>query len=855
MLCLASLLSSYSNAQTVDPTTGLLIYSTGNLTNFGSSATSTTTTWQNVGQYGGSLTCWQPGGPGYCGPLPYVNANGYGAINFSYGMTNLNQSVNVNNAVGPGSGIYVTGFNFSFTAKNGNGWDNGQQDYLTAYVKLNNTAGTTVENYNYNLNQKYNWTNFNFNETFNTPHVATSLSTAQYGFVGKDTNNWAGPYGPEINNVSFRLKYGVDPCSQNIAYSPSCPGYSSLVTSGNLLNPNYWSQNMNQAVNINQALQNAGIGATVYGVNYAFDWHVGGQQCTASFIICWAWGNSNLNVNVGLTSNNGSTLYSKSYSFSGENIGGTVANNFVLPTPLNQTALGAGYINSSGWGDSGIGNLRASLIYTADPCVADPLYSPLCKGYSLAYAKNMILGSTVALTTSPSGLALAQTGANQNTTIQQATASATTQQPAPAPVAPQPAPLPSSPAPQPQQDLASNPASNVAQPNPTQPGPQQAGAPTPSGGPQSAPTQQTATNSPLTANPVPAGKPILSPSSQAMAVVKSAQEKDKATQQLAVQNAAKVVEASTQQSQATASAAIAQLNDMSNNSAQTAAQFSSQTTQASIQSIQIVQTQQQLSQSISQQTSQSNKISQQIISTQDVQQTQVQNNTNATQQVQQTKQNQDIQQTQTQITTTTIQITAPVAQQQQQDTQSAAVAIVKPTVPIVAEISPQASSGTGITITRNPFAYNPFSVSMFNNISTTQQPSYQLNRETKQFEIDTQPAQVFNFSGFGRAGNPLSELIMQQRFELLQSSIEQRIETVNKNAQENELAGGVRLDAMATQPKGFEVYSVVLKDAAFYDPKEIYRNQQPVDNARALRQLASDRLHQMMIELQYKIGD
>jgi hypothetical protein len=45
---------------------------------------------------------------------------------------------------------------------------------------------------------------------------------------------------------------------------------------------------------------------------------------------------------------------------------------------------------------------------------------------------------------------------------------------------------------------------------------------------------------------------------------------------------------------------------------------------------------------------------------------------------------------------------------------------------------------------------------------------------------------------------------------------------------------------------------VVLKDADFYAPKDIYGNQKTVDNARALRQLSSDRLHQEMIDQQYK---
>ena len=48
------------------------------------------------------------------------------------------------------------------------------------------------------------------------------------------------------------------------------------------------------------------------------------------------------------------------------------------------------------------------------------------------------------------------------------------------------------------------------------------------------------------------------------------------------------------------------------------------------------------------------------------------------------------------------------------------------------------------------------------------------------------------------------------------------------------------------------VLDVEMPDAAFYAPKEIYRNQVNVDNVRLLRGLGSDRLHQQMIDMQYK---
>lgn len=227
MLCSVLLFSRYSNAQE--------ILTTGNLVNFTGTPTATTGNWVN-GVYVNSLTCWQPGGPGNCGPYPNVQTNGN--INFSYGQVNLNQVVNINNALAAaGTGVQISGFNFGFRAKNGNGWDNGQQDYLAAYVNIYNAGGRVVENYDYTqyTNRRYNWSNFNFTETFSKPYDIAKLGAAQFGFIGRDTNGWAGPYGPEIQNVSFSLNYKTDPCAANPASNPSCPGFSNLVKSTSVI--------------------------------------------------------------------------------------------------------------------------------------------------------------------------------------------------------------------------------------------------------------------------------------------------------------------------------------------------------------------------------------------------------------------------------------------------------------------------------------------------------------------------------------------------------------------------------------------------------------------------------------------
>ena len=860
-LCLVLLCSSYSNAQ-VDPTTG-------NLINYGTSPTATSSTWNN-GVYVNQL-CFHAGEPGNCGPNPSVRTGGY--INFSYGTTDLNQVVNINKALAAGgSGVQLNGFNFGFMAKNGNGWDDARQDYLGAYVKLYNSGGGLAANYDYTsqTNRKYNWTQFSFSETFANPVAASNYSNAQVGFVGRDNNYWAGNYGPEIMNVNFSLKYRVDPCATNIAYSPNCAGFNTVTIGNNVFNSSIWSNALTQSVAINTALKNGGIGATVHGVNYGFDYNIGQSWsgCTATNQdgSCSWYMNipAQVSATARLTNSNSQTVFSKNYALTGDGDSGSVSGKYLLPTSLNQTGLGRFSLtgSSSGTGSS-IGNFSASLIYTSDPCVANPLYNASCTGYAVAYAKNMLLGSTVASASAPAAVQSAPTEASP---VQAQSSPAQAQS---SPQQPQSSPNPS-------QDTNQNPS--IAQDNPAQTSPQQAGpAPTqpqPASGPP-----QTATASAPQQSSGPQQGGGGGPSKLAMSVVKSAQANDKSTQQMAVQNAAKTLENATQSSQASSNLAISMNQDMSANSATTAANFASQTTQASVQvATQSGQGPQQTAQSstpaqqtnrqVSQVQQQQQDIQQDLVQStgvlqvqapqQETQQAQTQTSTSVVKLLQPQQQEQQIQ---SQMTASLIPLTQRTytPQQQVQDTQSTQVVMIKPPTPPAVEIQQQANSGTGLTISRNMFAYNPLLSANSSNMTMPQQqaqPMYQQRLEQKQFEVETPQIPIASFSG-SRAGNPLSEIMTQQRFEMMQNNITQPGSSVNKNVQPNDLAVGIDLASMSIVPAGFNAYSIALKDSTFYEPKEVYKNQKTVDNERVLRGLTrgSDSLHQEMVNQQYKLGN
>lgn len=225
LIIIFALFLSQATAQPTDSITSNLINNT-------TTANTVTSTWQNAGTINQPITCWAPGDPGYCGPNPYVNAWGSpNQINFSYGMTELYQMINVGKALpNNGAGLVTTGYRLKFEAKNGNGWDDGRQDYLKAQVTLYGPNNAKVlEQHSYDLNYKFNWTYFSYDSNWNTTKVGyreNQVGNVKLSFYGMDNNFWQGPYGPEIRDITFSLKYRPDPCLKNPLFSPECPNFS-----------------------------------------------------------------------------------------------------------------------------------------------------------------------------------------------------------------------------------------------------------------------------------------------------------------------------------------------------------------------------------------------------------------------------------------------------------------------------------------------------------------------------------------------------------------------------------------------------------------------------------------------------
>lgn len=729
---MALLSISFSNAQ-VDPTTG-------NLINTGTTPTATTSNWNN-GVYVNTI-CFQAGQPGNCGPNPSVRASS-GDINFSYGQVDLNQIININRALAAGgTGVQLSGFNFGFRAKNGNGWDDGRQDYLDAYVKFYNAGGSLAATYDYvsQTNRKYDWTNFHFSETFASPIAATNYSNAQVGFIGKDNNFWAGNYGPEIQNVSFNLSYKVDPCSTNPAYSTTCAGFNKVTTTSNLLSPNDFAGSYNQAIAINTALTNAGVGAMVHGFNYGFSYKVGQSWsgCTATNqdgSCSWYMDiPASAKVTASLTSSTNQSVYQKVYSYTGDNTNGNVSEKFLLPSSLNQTALGTFRLNGGSMGTgSSVGNFWSSIIYTADPCANNPLYNTNCTGYAAAFAAKLNASNTIAIsstTTTPTIESSTSSTPTTNVGGVQMSTTGTISTPDNIPQA--------------LKDVQA-----IAQ--------------------QSSATQSNKSTPNM---------------SLIMSVLNQVQANDKATQAAAVQNAQQVAATSSAKAQEQANQIVESLNTMSQASSQASMVQVNNNKQASAMT--------------------------------------VQPNTSVVQLQASTAANQMSFMTPSQPITLT-----PQQNLGQITFGSATVtaAVLPPQVAITKYEQQQSDISTTV-------------------ITLVEQPKF----ENKQQEADISTASLNTTMSFGSNVNDL--FASKINFESLQS--EQTSDTVKKNITTNDLAGGVDIASIAITPKGYEAYGFVLKDAAFYKTEAIYKDQKTVDNARAFRLLSSDRLHQEMVDQQYK---
>lgn len=744
---MASLFTSYSNSQTLE--------STSNLLNLGGGLP-----WNNTvtGAAGGTSG----------GTTPAYNPS-TGNIIFGYVENTVSQSVAVNTALAAaGTGIQLLGYKYSWDINNDLTNGGGNRGTLTGNVALTGPGNSVLEQYSYDYSQTNTgsgFQTFSGTQLFTNQYQLASVDKLTVSFTGKDQNWWAGYWGPRVHVNDVSLLYKTDPCATNPAYSSTCAGFGNILNSNNLLDSTKGGSYLNQAFAVNTALQNAGVGAMVHGFNYGFNWRVG-----TGFFGCTAFNQDGscswmmntpayANAAVSLTNKNNQIIHQQNYSFSGENTSGSVSDKFLLPTSLNQSMLGMGRITGSASGPgSSVEGAWATLIYTADPCVANPLHSSNCKGYAFAIAKQLApqSSSTVSYVDgtktldTPSGMTMDPT------------------QPLPPPGSPPPPPG-SEPPPPPGPQLASgNPA---ASPPPSQP-PAQGG----SSQPRAGEVKTAGDNKSSSSSPVSLSSVLSMISSNQARIGNEA----KAVVQAAEAQATQSATAAQQQAETVAGAAAAQ--SMSGSSTSTSAATGT-----------------------------------------------------------------------TARTTTQTQTSAFSLPTGQTSTASSIEAIRPPTQVDTAETTQHTS--TGLSATAPASQYSLFTAPVAGAFSSVESPlaNFGFQLPTGRSSIQSEPESAPQSEGIRIGGQSALNDVLEQRPMLLSTTAqEQKTDAVNKNAQSNEVAGRVDIAAMATQPVGYQTYSFTLTDVPFYAPREIYRNQRTVDNARALRQLTNDSRHREMVEQQYK---
>jgi hypothetical protein len=449
------------------------------------------------------------------------------------------------------------------------------------------------------------------------------------------------------------------------------------------------------------------------------------------------------NASVSLTNSSNQIIEQKNYSFSGEGTSGSVSDKYLLPSSMNQSLLGMGRITGSASGtNSSIEGAWATMIYTADPCIANPLYSSNCKGYAFAMAKQLSASNN----TSPVTF--------DGTQMQDPT------QPPPPPGS-QPPPPGSEPPP-------------GSQPPPS-------GSPPPSGATQTA--SSNTSNTPANQPPPQGGSGSGSSQPKAGEVKTAGDSTSKAGPSLSsVMN----MISSNQARIGNETKAVVQAAESAAAQSATSAQQQAETVASAL-------TTQSIASSMTQSSTGTSVVS--------------------------------------------------VANSQSQMSAVNVASVSQTSVVNIGGLRPATSS-----IFADP------GVSVSSSMTQGQFDMYSLQAppglNNKQPDVEVPQNEGIKVGG----RSALNDAIEQRPVLPTLTSQEQKTESVNRNVQPNELAGRVDIAAIATQPVGFQTYSLVLTDAQFYAPREIYRNQRTVDNARAQRLLqgASDRLHQTMVDQQYK---
>lgn len=195
--------------------------------------------------------------------------------------------------------------------------------------------------------------------------------------------------------------------TDNLITNPNFSGTAGWTTSGMVGgNPSegggisgytfsYQPGTISQSFAINQALSAAGTGIQIYGFDYGFQYQrwcanqIGGYCSNANGVA------DSLSYTATITSSNNQVLYSNSQDLSGGLMTSpsSVNVNQRFSAPQSVTNLGSFTISISGqdngfWGGNygpTVSGVYSRAVYGTNACAIDPLSSPTCEGYAQAY--------------------------------------------------------------------------------------------------------------------------------------------------------------------------------------------------------------------------------------------------------------------------------------------------------------------------------------------------------------------------------------------------------------------------------------------------------------------------------------
>lgn len=737
---------------------------------------------------------------------------------FSYASGTIQQDVNfgsINFGYQNTGAVFATGIMYGFKYRFqcaqtiGTTCETGtNQDTLNATFTYRAPNGTVEQSSVYQLglknindgNPAYNpvWQQVADTYTFAGAKSISTVGTARLSITGMDAGFWAcNPdcYGPQIKDAYMRLSYSVDPCVLNPAFNPSCSGFQNILQGAK--SPTFY-----YSYNIAQSLPHIGGGVVLHGYDYGFNWYNYGACYNTFMFWCTDWrtdGGGNINFRV--SDKNNVTMLQQQWYVAGNNNAGSFSSRHLFTESKNSLDMGSvQWWASDVWNHFGwVGWTRP--IWTPDPCYTNGLYSPNCSNFKETLtqviadvkAQQERIAALTPVTTSSStpapGGEITVTIGNANSATPSVTVNTAVNT--------------NTGSEQSSTNSSRQFALSLIQSNQRR-------------------EQTIATQASQTAR------------SEAAARAESARSEAVAVADANQQQGAAAADAAAEAAQASgAPPTTARVNTQAGSGSFGTAAFAA-TMSATAPGPQLPSAQR---------------------STTPTPETMMPiepANTGSTVAIRLPEPQQQpapVQQTSTAVAVVTpyvapqsvdtvqlpkqepMTVAAPQTEMALVDTRPPVIAMFRPTtISIDTAVSPMA-----------PAITDPAPV-----VHQVQQATV----ETRTVEADSATSPN-NF--ITNRTNPITSIVEGRAPAVDSGSPRTELAAVNRTVAPNELAAGMDIDRIAITPQGFNVYaSLVLRDAAFYAPREIYRGQRTVDNVRALRSLGQDARHQEMVDQQYR---